>query len=122
MTEMEAIKRLEGRYMNHAMAGTTAEAKAENNAIDLAIEALALKVINDNNPTLTEEQIRGMVGKPVWIELVFGNESMYDIVVSIDNGFINYAINGNLIHSISNIEYLGERFNLYAHEPKESKI
>lgn len=64
----EAIERLEGRYMNVSMCGTSEEAKAENEAINMAIAALRAQQKAEKNAPLTWRELTQMVGQTVWIK------------------------------------------------------
>lgn len=68
MTIEEAIERLEGRYMNVSMCGTSEKAMVENEAINMAITALRAQQEAEKNEPLTLEELKAMCGKPVWVQ------------------------------------------------------
>lgn len=73
-----------------------------------------------DNPPLTEEQIRGMVGKWVWIEdYVIPKHSGWDKIAQLrEDPIEGYIV--SLRHTQgATLKWIGKEFDIYAHEPKQ---
>lgn len=75
-----------------------------------------------DNPPLTEEQIRAMVGKWMWVEdYVIPEHSGWDKITQL----IDDPVEGDIImfrhtHGAS-LEWIGNNYDIYAHEPKKEE-
>ncbi|HEX3018522.1 MAG TPA: hypothetical protein VHP31_11820 [Caproicibacter sp.] len=92
-----------------------ADILSEKRDYELAIVALRNYMPKSGNNPLTLEQLRQMVGKPVWIEGKPDEDGYYAIVVSIEPAnciFVNAECNHNW-----NYYLYGKMWTAYAREP-----
>ena len=113
MTERDekAIKHFESLQKRY----TTLHNGTQCALVETALEALREKAERDNNPPLTEEQIRARVGKPVWVGIPPHSPDVSRRAI-IQKVFDTYVESDTEAFYFSE---LGSYFDLYAHEPKK---
>lgn len=81
---------------------------------EIILEALREKAERDNNPPLTEEQIRGMVGQPVFVDYNLTGTKEWAIIKSVSDMKIWFS-DGMYIW----LNDIDKTVDVYAHSPKK---
>ena len=93
----------------------------ENDALDMAIEALREKAERENPKPLTLEQLKKRVGKPVYRRWRNGNGT-WEVLERIEEK--TEVGNSEILVFFQHDDWLPERFDLaefFDHEPKEAR-